>query len=111
LSQGTRSCIKLHNGHAIFLLLIAKGEVIICVEIVHKVLGFLVGDIINSVVSEEGDNLLGRDEFVARTPVEPLECNVGAADEGALVLVELSEALSELLTLQLPSGQLEQHIS
>ena len=95
----------------IFLLLIAQGEVVICVEIVHKVLGFLVGDIINSVVSEERDDLLGRDEFIARTPVEPLEGNVGASDERALILVELSEALSELFTLQLPSGQLKQHIS
>jgi hypothetical protein len=103
--------MKLHNGHAIFLLLIAEGEVVICVEIVHKVLGFLVGDIINSVVSEEGDDLFRRDEFIARAPVEPLEGDVGASDEGALVLVELSEALSELFTLQLPSGKLEQHIS
>jgi len=95
----------------IFLLLIAQGKIVICVEIVHKVLGFLLGDIINSVVSKEGDDLLGRDEFIARAPVEPLEGNVGAADEGALILVELSEALSELFTLQLPSGQLEQHIS
>lgn len=95
----------------IFLLLIAQGEVVISVKIVHKVLGFLVGDIINSVVSEERDDLLGRDEFIARTPVEPLEGNVGASDEWALVLVELSEALSELLTLQLPSCQLKQHIS
>ena len=99
--------MKLHNAHVIFLLLIAEGKVVICVEIVHKVLGFLVGDIINSVVSEEGNDLLRRNEFIARTPVEPLEGNVGAADEWALVLVELSEALSEFFALQLPSGQLE----
>lgn len=93
------------------LLLVAEGEVIISVEILHKVLGFLKGNIIYSIVTEELYNLIGRNKFIARSPVESLESYVGAADEWTLVLVELSEALSEVFTLQLPSCKLKKQIS
>jgi hypothetical protein len=51
------------------LLFVAEAKVVISVEILHKVLGFLVGDIINSIISQELNDLLGRDKFIARAPV------------------------------------------
>ncbi len=74
--------MKLENDDgevAGYLLLVAEGKVVISVEILHKVLDFLVSNVINSIISEELDDLLGGDKFIPRAPVEPLEGNVGAA--------------------------------
>ena len=67
--------------------------IIICVKIVNEIASFLEGNVVNPVVSEEFHDFLGTHELVTRFPVEALECDIGTADEGALILVKLGEAL------------------